>query len=179
MNSAILPKQTIDLKETISSNRLVGLWRMLKGYRLTYAGALIAQALAAAAKTTTFLLLAYLVDHVLLEDRIAEAIGLIAISFIGLALVEGTFTFMSGRLAALTAEGIALRLRNYLFDHLQRMTFTYHDKNSTGELIQRVTSDLDAVRRFYADQAIGLGRIFLLFSINLIALHVAAIFSLR
>ncbi len=95
---------------------------------------------------------------------------MIALSFIGLALVEGTFTFMSGRLAAQTAEGIALRLRNYLFDHLQRLTFTYHDQNATGELIQRVTSDVDAVRRFYAEQAIGLGRIVLLFSINLIAL---------
>ncbi len=143
---------------------------MLTGYRLTYLGALIAQALGATAKTTTFLLLAYLVDNVLLKDKVGEAIGLIALSFIGLALVEGTFTFMSGRLAALTAEGIALRLRNYLFDHLQRLTFTYHDQNATGELIQRVTSDLDAVRRFYAEQAIGLGRIVLLFSINLIAL---------
>ena len=41
---------------------------------------------------------------------------------------------------------------------------------STGELIQRVTSDLDAVRRFYAEQAIGIGRILLLFRINFVAL---------
>ncbi|MEO8394005.1 MAG: ABC transporter ATP-binding protein, partial [Chloroflexota bacterium] len=75
-----------------------------------------------------------------------------------------------GKLSAQTAEGIALRLRNYLYDHLQRLTFTYHDKMSTGELIQRVTSDLDAVRRFYAEQAIGIGRIFLLFTINFVAL---------
>ncbi len=170
MASSILPNQTLDLKQSISTNRLVGLWRMLTGYRLTYTGALIAQALAATAKTTTFLLLAYLIDNVLLKDKVGEAIGLIALSFIGLALVEGGFTFMSGRLAAVAAEGIALRLRNYLFDHLQRMTFTYHDQHATGELIQRVTSDLDAVRRFYSEQAIGLGRIVLLFSINLIAL---------
>ncbi len=168
--SSTLSDQSLDLKQLISTNRLVGLWRMLTGYRLIYAGALVTQALGATAKTTTFLLLGYLVDNVLLKDKVGEAIGLIALSFIGLALVEGTFTFMSGRLAAQTAEGIALRLRNYLFDHLQRLTFTYHDQNATGELIQRVTSDLDAVRRFYAEQAIGLGRIVLLFSINLIAL---------
>ncbi|MCZ2095567.1 MAG: ABC transporter ATP-binding protein/permease, partial [Anaerolineae bacterium] len=60
-------------------------------------------------------------------------------------------------------------MRNY-HDHLQRLTFTYHDQNATGELIQRVTSDVDAVRRFYAEQAIGLGRILLLFSVNWIAL---------
>ena len=129
-----------------------------------YAGALVSQALSAAAKTTTSLLLAYLVDKVLLQNRVGEGILLIAVAFIALAVVEGTFSFMTGKLAAQTAEGVALRLRNYLYDHLQRLTFTYHDKMSTGELIQRVTSDLDAVRRFYAEQAIGVGRIFLLFA---------------
>jgi len=143
---------------------------MLKGFRLMYAGAMVSQALSAAAKTTTSLLLAYLVDKVLLQDRVAQAILLIALAFIALAVVEGTFSFMTGKLAAQTAEGVALRLRNYLYDHLQRLTFTYHDKMSTGELIQRVTSDLDAVRRFYAEQAIGVGRILLLFGINFGAL---------
>lgn len=170
MASSIVSKQSLDLKQTISTNRLQGLWRMLEGYRLTYAAALIAQALAAVAKTTTLLLLAYLVDNVLLQGQVGSAIGLIAVAFIVLALVEGSFTFLSGKFAAQTAEGIAKRLRNYLYDHLQRLTFTYHDRMSTGELIQRVTSDVDAVRRFFAEQAIGLGRILLLFSINLIAL---------
>ena len=168
--STIVSNPPFDLKETISANRLRGLWRMLRGFRLMYAGAMISQALSAGAKTTTSLMLAYLVDHVLLQDRVGEAIVLIALAFIALAVVEGTFSFMTGKLAAQTAEGVALRLRNYLYDHLQRLTFTYHDKMSTGELIQRVTSDLDAVRRFYAEQAIGVGRILLLFGINFIAL---------
>ena len=170
MTTSIIAKQNIDLKQTISSNRLVGLWRMLKGFRLIYTGALVSQALSAAAKTTTSLLLAFLVDKVLLQNRVAEGILLIAVAFVALAVVEGTFSFMTGKLSAQTAEGISLRLRNYLYDHLQRLTFTYHDKMSTGELIQRVTSDLDAVRRFYSEQAIGIGRILLLFSINFAAL---------
>jgi ATP-binding cassette subfamily B protein len=65
---------------------------------------------------------------------------------------------------------MALRLRNYLFDHIQRLTFTYHSKTPTGELIQRSTSDVDAVRRFFADQAINAGRIVLLFIINFVAM---------
>ena len=40
----------------------------------------------------------------------------------------------------------------------------------TGELIERSTSDVDALRRFYSDQAIGIGRIILLFAINFGAL---------
>ena len=48
--------------------------------------------------------------------------------------------------------------------------FTYHDKTQTGEAIERCTSDVDALRRFFADQAIGVGRIVMLFTINFIAL---------
>ena len=170
MATTLFEKQNFDLKQAVPPNRLVGLWRMLKGFRLMYTGALASQALSAAAKTTTSLLLAYLVDKVLLQNRVTEGILLIAAAFVALAVVEGTFSFMTGKLSAQTAEGVALRLRNYLYDHLQRLTFTYHDKMSTGELIQRVTSDLDAVRRFYAEQAIGVGRILLLFGINFAAL---------
>jgi len=142
----------------------------MQGYRWTYLGAIVALGLSAASKTTTSLLLRYLVDDVLLRDQIGQALLLMALSFIALSFVEGTFTFISGTLAARTAEGMTLRIRNYLYDHLQRLNFTYHDRNKTGELIQRVTSDVDAVRRFYSEQAIGLGRILLLFGVNWLAL---------
>jgi ATP-binding cassette subfamily B protein len=162
--------QALDLKATVSSNRLVGLWRMLAGFRRLYAGAMLAQALSAAAKTGTLLILRYLVDDVLMRDQILGALVLIALSFIAMAGIEAVFTYLSGRWAAQTAEGIVLRLRNYLFDHLQRLTFAFHSKNATGELIQRVTSDVNHIQRFYSEQAIGLGRIGLLFTINFTAL---------
>ncbi|MEI8133374.1 MAG: ABC transporter ATP-binding protein, partial [Leptolinea sp.] len=98
------------------------------------------------------------------------ALPLLAFSFLGLAAVEGAFTFLAGSYAARTAEGITRRLRNYIFDHIQHLTFTYHDNTQTGDLIQRSTSDVDALRRFFADQAISFGRIILLFLVNFAAL---------
>ena len=94
----------------------------------------------------------------------------IGLGFIALAAVEGTFAFLSGRLAAYTAEGITRRLRDFLFDHIQRLSFSYHATTPTGDLIERVTSDVDALRRFFAEQAIGVGRIILLFVINFVAI---------
>jgi ATP-binding cassette subfamily B protein len=85
-------------------------------------------------------------------------------------VVEGVFSFLSGRLAAFSAEGITRRLRNFLFDHIQHLSFAYHSKTPTGDLIERVTSDVDAVRNFFNEQAIGVGRIVLLFVINFIAI---------
>lgn len=159
-----------DLKKTLSENHLLGLWRMMAGFRWVYLGATLSLGVAAVAKTATFWLLRYLVDDVLGQGQGGTILFYIALAFLGLALVEGTFTFLSGKLSAQTAEGIARRLRNYLFDHIQRLSFTYHDHTPTGELIQRCTSDVDAIRRFFADQAINAGRIVILFAINMAAL---------
>lgn len=159
-----------DLKLAISDNRLKGLWYLMSGFHKHYLGATASLAVAATSKTATYLLLRYFVDHILGHPKANSLLPLVALAFIGLATLEGTFTFFSGRLAAYTAEGTVRRLRDYLYDHIQRLTFSYHDNTPTGELIQRSTSDVDALRRFYSEQAIGVGRIILLFVINFIAL---------
>ncbi len=172
-----LNRPIFDVQTALRDNRLQGLWRLMTGFRLAYLGAALSLGIAATSKTGTYLLLRYFSDQVLSRltgnSLPAEALARlpwIAAGFVGLALFEGSFTYLSGRLSAYTAEGVAMRLRNYLFDHIQRLTFTYHDKTQTGDLIQRSTSDVDAMRRFYADQAIGVGRVILLFVINFTAL---------
>jgi ATP-binding cassette subfamily B protein len=161
---------TFDLKRTATENRVVGLWRMMTGFRWLYLGATLSLGVAAVARTGTYLLLGSFVDNVLGKPDQSGWLPLLALAFVGLALVQGLFTFLSGRMAAQTAEGVVLRLRNYLFDHIQRLSFAYHDQVSTGELVQRSTSDVDAVRRFFADQAIGVGRVVSLFVVNFAAL---------
>src|SRR5512136_2621575 len=162
---------TFDFRSTLAEKRLRGLWRMMRGYRLIYGGALGFIGLAALMNTLTFVLLAYLIDEVLGQGIYTPGVLLlVALGFVGLALLQGGFTFLGGRLAAQTSEGIAQRLRDYLFDHIQRLSFRYHDKAQTGELIQRSTSDVDAIRRFFADQAVNAGRIIMLFVINFIAI---------
>jgi len=170
MAQAAQPAYDYDLKNAVSSNRLAGLWTMATGYHWRYLAATASLAVGASAKTATYLLLRHFVDNVLGKEGALLALILIALAFLGLAVVEGSFTFMSGRLAAYTAEGVAKRLRNYMYDHIQRLTFSYHDRMQTGELIQRSTSDVDAVRRFFADQALGIGRIVLLFVINFVVI---------
>lgn len=173
MNTATPSKENhteFDLSQTVSKNRLAGLWRMMAGYRLPYIGATLSLGVSAAAKTSTYLLLKYFVDSYFVTDVRTIGLWMIALGFVLLAAIEGSFAFLSGRLAAFTAEGITRRLRNFLYDHIQHLTFSYHSKMQTGELIQRSTSDVDAVRRFYADQAISVGRIILLFIINFTAL---------
>lgn len=158
-----------DLQASLSPNRFISLWRLATGYRLTYFSAILSLAISTAAKTSSFFLIRYLVDVALPAPDRLSILPWIAAGFVILALAEGGGSFMSGRLAAYTAENVVRRLRDYIFDHLQRLSFTYHDRTPTGDLIQRATSDVDAVRRFFAEQTIGIGRIVLLFLVNWIA----------
>ncbi len=161
---------TSDFQHIANQKPLVGLWGLLRGFRLGYGVAVSSLAISVAARTGTFFLIGYLVDNILQQTAMLQVLPLVAAGFVALALTEGTFSFLSGRFAARTAEGIARKIRNYLYDHIQRMTFAFHDKMPTGDLIQRATSDVEAVRRFYQEQAIGVGRITLLFLVNFIAL---------
>ncbi len=169
------PTLTFDFRKAIDQNRLKGLWKIMVDFRVHYLGATAALAVSALAKTCMYLLLRYFADDVLVKGKyignsLTQTFLWIALGFVGLAAFEGGFSFLSGRLAAYTAEGITRRLRDFLFDHIQRLSFSYHATTPTGDLIERVTSDVDALRRFFSEQGIGMGRIILLFVINFIAI---------
>ncbi|MEZ4513258.1 MAG: ABC transporter ATP-binding protein [Chloroflexota bacterium] len=165
-----MSKQALNLEETVVENRLISFWRLLAGHRLLYLTAVIALGLAALAQTGIFYLLRYFVDTVLPSETLAAQLPWVAVGFVALALVQGGFTFTSGRLAAYAAEQIALQVRNYLYDHIQRLSFTYHDNQQTGELLQRATSDVEALRKLFAEQGVGIGRIVLMFVVNFVAI---------
>ncbi|MEZ4668654.1 MAG: ABC transporter ATP-binding protein [Anaerolineae bacterium] len=166
------PKQTYtyDVRNSLSKNMVRGFWRMMTGFRLYYLVAVVALALSALMNTSSFLLVRHFIDNVLPSPNVMQIAPLIALGFAVLAGLQGTFSALSGRFTAKTAEGLALRLRDAMYDHIQRLSFRYHDKMPTGELLSRATSDLDAIRRFFSEQAIGVGRILLLFSINFVAI---------
>lgn len=166
-----IQSQYFDFRTALSANRLIGLWRMMRDYRFAYLGATVALAISALAKTCVYLLLRFFADDVLAKGvkigaTMTSTFLWIGLGFIALAFIEGGGAFLSGRLAAYTAEGITRRLRDFLYDHIQRLSFAYHSATPTGDIIERVTSDVDALRRFFSEQAIGMGRIILLFVIN-------------
>jgi hypothetical protein len=57
--------KNLDLKQALSSNRVLGLWRLMSGFQWIYIGAIVTLAIATLAKTLTYILLEYFVDDVL------------------------------------------------------------------------------------------------------------------
>jgi ATP-binding cassette subfamily B protein len=175
MSNIRTPNTYFDFRKALNKNKLFGMLKMMSGYRLAYTAANLALAVSATSKTLTYLLLRNFADTVVgnnipFAGTLSRTLIIIALGFVGLSFFEGGFAYLSSRLASFSAESITRRLRNFLFDHIQRLSFSYHSKTPTGDLIERVTSDVDSVRTFFNDQAIGVGRILLLFVINFIAI---------
>ncbi|MBP6964974.1 MAG: ABC transporter ATP-binding protein [Armatimonadetes bacterium] len=71
-----------------------------------------------------------------------------ALGIVVLATVTGVFRFGQQYFTEFTAQKTIYDIRNRLFDHIQRLSFSYHDEAETGQLISRATSDVQALSRF-------------------------------
>jgi ATP-binding cassette subfamily B multidrug efflux pump len=89
-----------------------------------------------------------------------------------LALVRGVFAFLQAFWAEKNSQTVAYDLRNDLYAKIQRLSFSYHDRNQTGQLMIRATDDVEKVRLF-----IGQGLLQLVGSVLLLVGTVVVLFS--
>ena len=82
------------------------------------------------------------------RDSALRSILLAGLSIVGLAAVRGLFAFGQAYYAQKNSETIAYDLRNDLYAKIQNLSFSYHDRNSTGQLMIRATDDVEKVRLF-------------------------------
>jgi ATP-binding cassette subfamily B protein len=79
-----------------------------------------------------------------------------------LSAVGGIFSYFKGWQSSLASDGIARRLKNDLYDHLNHLPARHHDKSDTGDLVQRCTSDVETTRTFLATQVMDIGNAIIL-----------------
>ena len=58
------------------------------------------------------------------------------------------FNFLQGFLAERASQGVAYDLRDALFAQIERLSFSYYDRVETGQLLTRVTNDVEQIRTF-------------------------------
>ncbi|MBP6507018.1 MAG: ABC transporter ATP-binding protein [Opitutaceae bacterium] len=86
-----------------------------------------------------------------------DHLWLAPLAMVVLAACSGLFSYLKGWQAALASDGIARRLKNELYDHLNHLPARYHDRTDTGDLVQRCTSDVETARQFLASQVMEIG----------------------
>jgi len=75
---------------------------------------------------------------------------------LGATLLQGVFRFFEGFLTERVSQGIAYNLRNEIYRKLQGLSFSYHDRAQTGQLLSRATSDVDRLQRITGRGVLGL-----------------------
>ena len=95
-------------------------------------------------------------------EFLAQNLWVAALSMIGLTALAGYFTYIKVRWSAGASEQIARKLRNKLYDHMQKLPSKYLDKADTGDLVQRCTSDVETMRLFLSAQIVEIGNALIL-----------------
>ncbi len=77
-----------------------------------------------------------------------SALVVSAIVIVLFAVTRGIFAFIQTYMSERTSQGIAFDFRNQIFAKVQRLSFSYHDQNQTGQLMIRATDDVEKLRLF-------------------------------
>ena len=153
------------------------LWRLVRGFRLKYMLAALALFTATAIEFLIPLIGSATIDFALASkagqsnpllrfvmnllggpENVSGKLWLPAIAMLGFAAIGGLFTFSQKTLSAKASDGICKRLKDQLYDHIQRLENKYIDQVQTGDLVQRCTSDIETTRIFLAAHVVDIGR---------------------
>ena len=78
-----------------------------------------------------------------------------ALAVLVIAAIGAICSYSEKYLTTNIGQWVAHDLRQMLYSHIQRLSLAYHDRKRTGDLISRVTSDIDAIQSFIASGILG------------------------
>ena len=120
---------------------------LLRPHWLSSLGAVVCLGLSTCFALIVPWLLAWAIDTGLQHGQFSTL--LLATGAILLAsALRGLFAYGQGYLSQAVSNLVAYDLRNSLYDHLQTLSFSFHDEAETGQLMSRLTVDIEAVRNF-------------------------------
>ena len=108
------------------------------------------------------------------KNNAPSALVIALVSIVIFAVVRGLFAFLQAYWAEKNSQSMAFDMRNDLYGKIQRLSFSYHDRNQTGQLMIRATDDVEKVRLFIGQGLVQLvgavlllsGTIIILFNTN-------------
>jgi ATP-binding cassette subfamily B protein len=88
------------------------------------------------------------------QDKLA-VLRFAALAVLVVAVVDAICTYTEKYVTTSVGQWVMHDLRRTLYHHIQRLSLAYHDRKQTGDLISRVTNDIDAIQTFIASGLLG------------------------
>ena len=115
--------------------------RLAMGYVSVFGAALVALAVPR--------LLGQSVDSVLRSgEEDVDALWMLAFALLAAGVARGLFAFGQTYFAESTSQKVSYDIRNSFYNKLQHLSFAFHDRQNTGDLMSRATADVEGVRMF-------------------------------
>ena len=115
--------------------------RLALGYISVFGAALVALAVPR--------LLGQSVDSVLRSgEEDVDALWMLAFALLAAGVARGLFAFGQTYFAESTSQKVSYDIRNSFYNKLQHLSFAFHDRQNTGDLMSRATADVEGVRMF-------------------------------
>lgn len=104
-----------------------------------------------------------------LSSNPGKALILASVAILFTSVLSGICSFFSRTGIATGSENFVKSMRDCLYTHIQKLPFSWHVQNKTGDIIQRCTSDVEVIRNFVCNQLIEVFRIsfLIVFSISI------------
>jgi ABC-type multidrug transport system fused ATPase/permease subunit len=104
------------------------------------------------AATTLALIIPELIAQVValgIGDGDLGKLLLISVAVLIASILRGLAAYGQGYLSQAISVEVAYDLRNMIYEHLQRLSFSFHDESETGQLMSRMTVDIESVRNVF------------------------------
>ena len=112
--------------------------------------------------------LMHMIDSVGGVSFLRSNVWVIAVLIVIIAVFTAIFRYLFHLYNTKGAEALVRTMRNRLFSYIQRLPFTWHMKNQTGDIIQRCTSDVEMIKNFISEQLTGVFRILILITMSIV-----------
>lgn len=107
------------------------------------------------------------VEKNLIKDRVFNAVSVYILMILLMTFLKGLFTFFTRQTIIIMSRLIEYDLKNAIYKHYQVLDMDFYRQNSTGDIMNRISEDLNRVRMY-----LGPG---IMYSINLIALFIMVV----
>ena len=98
-------------------------------------------------------LIRYGIDELILGEQ-PGLLWILALVMVSLSLLQGLVDFVTRYGSEYVAQNAIHDIRTRLYTHLNRLSFSFHDRSRTGEIMSRVTADADALRQFLSNACV-------------------------
>ena len=129
-------------------------WPLTRGLRRWLILVWVCTVLAALAETEAILLFSDLTDRALAKGSLS-AFWSPAVQWLGVAIVGAVIAYAGNSLAAWATERFVMRLREHVFDHVQQLPPHFFQLHRQGDLLSRLTSDVEAIETLVVSGVVG------------------------